>query len=148
MAFKIYTRCFFVLCFCAALFACSDDEGAPTHAELCNNGPSVQCLLGSWRLDEVSGDRNVGGRLTLSADMWYVFESAQISHEGTWEVNEDKTISFDCRVEGPPDYICPANHLEDYQVELESGGDILKIKGSPFFDYRSSRPVEKFLFLP
>jgi len=153
----IYFRSFFALCICTALFACSDDDAAPTHAELCKNGPSVECLLGSWKLDAIDNktgnsfitvDREVGGRLTLSDDMWYVFESAQISHEGTWAINEDKTIAFDCLTEREPTYKCPANNLEDYQIELESGGDILRIHGSPFFNYRSSKPVEKFLFLP
>jgi len=149
MQIRFYSHCFLALCFCTALFACSDEKEEPTHADLCKNGASVKCLVGSWKLDEISGDREVNGMLTLEDNMWYIFISTQISHEGTWELNEDSTITLDCQQEGPPDYKCPGNNLENLKIELENHGDILKIHGSPFFDYRKiNKAVEKYVFVP
>jgi len=142
-----------MLCLCASLFACSDDkDSVPTHAELCAGGPSVQCLIGKWKLESI--ERNgafvesvSNAMLILSNDdgeMWYEFSSDRISHEGTWQLNvADKTINLGCFYGD-----CLIYNIEDFKVELDLKGDVLRVHGSPFYDYAPSSSVEKYIFRP
>jgi len=148
-----------VLCLCASLFACSDEKDPPTHADLCKKGASVECLLGQWRLDYIEKQEGnvfkpvekVSGRLTLeslpSGNIWYEFEKGDDIIGGILELNvNDSKITVGC----PEGYLCAAediNENSDIKIELYDKGDILRIYGSPFFNYGTSTAIEKYIFM-
>lgn len=83
-----------------AFVACSKDEPAPTHSELCAKKPIArECLIGRWSLDKVGGgsqcspNKSKENSLKLEANGQFSYKGYDLSKDiefetnGYWELN-------------------------------------------------------------
>jgi len=118
---KYMNKILIFLAFAASfmLFACSEEKPEPSHAEICEKGPTKECLVGKWDIldtePHLCGTME-GGRLEFKSNGEYYFSSGktsakdeEIEHIGHWELtNTGMKITCEigvCRPEGTADVI-------------------------------------------
>ena len=92
----------------AIFSACSDDEGSKSITEICADGLSEDCLIGTWTLKSISQKGGevitdfsaAPGTMTFQDDGIYRYSrssagSCQGLDKGEWSISEDgKTLTF------------------------------------------------------
>jgi hypothetical protein len=125
---------FLALAAFAMLSACSDDKGAPSHAEKCAKGPTKECLVGKWDLERDGSNCGEIGLLVISEDGSFLFTGTfsgmsgdpmykADNEPGWWTLDETaKTIAVE--------YLGGGEGKITGTIAISSGGNTMTVKNT------------------